>query len=123
MNAVACEGECQLIFGAILHMLLGKQKEVLDQCLLRLACVGEALQSTPGRARTCDTGFRKAVLYPPELRGHRGTLGTGKDGTKRERSCSGGARVGCHENAPPWRCIGVAGAVQSRAFGGLADRT
>src|SRR5262245_16275416 len=25
--------------------------------------------STPGRIRTCDPGFRKAVLYPAELRG------------------------------------------------------
>jgi hypothetical protein len=28
--------------------------------------------STPCRNRTCDTRFRKPVLYPTELRGHKG---------------------------------------------------
>lgn len=33
---------------------------------------------TPGRIRTCDLGFRKAMLYPTELPGHVGDTAAGK---------------------------------------------
>ena len=35
-----------------------------------------AEESTPGRIRTCDLSFRKAVLYPTELQGHAPIVGT-----------------------------------------------
>src|SRR3982750_1200971 len=34
-----------------------------------LSCFFEEEGSAPGKNRTCDLGFRKALLYPTELRG------------------------------------------------------
>ena len=39
----------------------------MEKCLTVIR--GETKQNTPGRNRTCDTRFRKPVLYPTELRG------------------------------------------------------
>src|SRR4051812_39536222 len=34
----------------------------------------------PGKSRTCDLGFRKALLYPSELRGHEARRGVAQSG-------------------------------------------
>ncbi len=48
--------------------------------------------SAPGRIRTCDTGFRRAVLYPLSYEGGRAEL-TG------ERAASGHRRAGQRSSA------------------------
>lgn len=34
-----------------------------------MATAASSMGGAPGKSRTCDLGFRKALLYPTELRG------------------------------------------------------
>ena len=46
-------------------------REIAQRANPRVTPISRKQESTPGRTRTCDLRFRKALLYPPELRGRR----------------------------------------------------